>query len=71
MRERERERERSKHDIRFGPGLCMYTHMYLRWKIAALNASGTLGTPLELHPFSRETSVSSDKLYTRVYIATE
>jgi len=38
--------------------------MYARWKTAALNASGTLGTSLELHPFSGDLSLSSDKQYT-------
>lgn len=71
--EGDRERDRGQNTIL---GLdpvyvCMYTHMYQRWKIAELNASGTLGTPLELHPFSRETSASSDKLCTRAYIATQ
>lgn len=54
------DREDAKHDIRFGPGTHMHTRMYARWKIAALNASGTLGTSLELHPFSGDLRLSSD-----------
>jgi len=56
--------EEGKHDIRFGSGLCMHTYMYARRKIAALSANGTLGTSLELHPFSWDLSLSSDKQYT-------
>lgn len=42
----------------------MHTYMYARRKIAALSARGTLGTSLELHPFSGDLSLSSDKQYT-------
>lgn len=43
--------------------VCTHVCMYARWKIAALNASGTLGTSLELHPFSGDLGLSSDKRY--------
>lgn len=71
-----REREGRGQNTILGLGQPMYAGTHIctvasrRRKIAELSTSGTLGTPLELHPFSRETSVSPDKLCTCAYIAT-